>query len=736
MLSSLRSFFAKDITQNRRFLLCQILVFVAIQCSFFLSNFYVVQADQVHVLSFTAAFIMAIFLKYSWRVIPGVVSGLLFYYSHFSHRALVITLLFSTALPAIPLLFSTIYQRIILSFDAHNFPLRLVYYILVLGLAYPIANSLLLISISDYFGAVAQFDIQFLFYSVLSGALTQLVLTPLFTLVIHYLAEGSKAPYIQLDKAMHEDSLTSYHYRLWFTICVLVCVFTLFGESSLYRDTMSLLLICLVGVGIGKYGLVRPVLFATFVLLLTIEDGVSRLNQGILSERHFYGILLVLFVMTALMFMLGAHSIKNYLTTREAIVRERIDPYTGLFNLAQMREDIEQSGHVVLIFINLTPTVSKLSSLGHRGRAQLIKQLSHYLNEKTQYIKRCYLPPFSEGLVCYVPRLPYLNSELKSLIRLLDQFHFYFQDTSISLVKRTIHCTDLKYDQDLESLVSSLCEQYSDAQTDIKWLNQHTTPYSELEKLNFIQSCFKNNQFELYCQPYRNLHGRLKEEYFEVLLRLKVDGQTMMSPAEFFPLINEFGLEVELDKWVVSHTFISLSRFVDNWQSIGRCSINLTAKALSDDSLVKEVVSLAQQYGVPLDKICFEITESDALRDEAQAILAIEQLRKIGCTIALDDFGTGYASFDYLRRLPLDIIKIDGSFVQEITHSDRDKTIVQAISQVAKTMNLTTVAEFVESEQHAAILCGLGIDYAQGFGIAKPLTLMSHLKRCQKGRAI
>src|SRR5690606_32896347 len=106
-----------------------------------------------------------------------------------------------------------------------------------------------LISISDYFGTAAQFDIQFLFYSVLSGALTQLVLTPLFTLVIHYLAEGSNAPYIQLDKAMHEDSLTSYHYRLWFTICVLVCVFILFGESSLYRDTMSLLLICLVGVG-------------------------------------------------------------------------------------------------------------------------------------------------------------------------------------------------------------------------------------------------------------------------------------------------------------------------------------------------------------------------------------------------------------------------------------------------------------------------------------------------------
>src|SRR5690606_28488409 len=108
MLSSLRSFFAKDITQNSRFLLCQILVFVAIQCSFSLSNFYVVQADRVHVLSFTAAFIMAIFLKYSWRVIPGVVSGLLFYYSYFSHRAFVIALLFSTTLPAIPLLFSTI----------------------------------------------------------------------------------------------------------------------------------------------------------------------------------------------------------------------------------------------------------------------------------------------------------------------------------------------------------------------------------------------------------------------------------------------------------------------------------------------------------------------------------------------------------------------------------------------------------------------------------------------------
>lgn len=132
-------------------------------------------------------------------------------------------------------------------------------------------------------------------------------------------------------------------------------------------------------------------------------------------------------------------------------------------------------------------------------------------------------------------------------------------------------------------------------------------------------------------------------------------------------------------------------------------------------------------HEIPMNKLCFEITESDALCNEPIAIQNLNLLRKAGSTIALDDFGTGYASFDYLRRLPLDVLKVDGSFVKDIVASENDRIIVQAISQVARSMNLVTVAEFVESEAHIETLRALNIQFAQGFGVSKPIPLSEHL---------
>ena len=200
-----------------------------------------------------------------------------------------------------------------------------------------------------------------------------------------------------------------------------------------------------------------------------------------------------------------------------------------------------------------------------------------------------------------------------------------------------------------------------------------------------------------------------------------------MSPAEFFPLINEFGLERELDKWVIEHTFKVLKNHIEDWDSIGRCAINLTAKALNSHGLAEDIQTEANLHKIPMNKLCFEITESDALRNEPIAIQNLNRLREAGSTIALDDFGTGYASFDYLRRLPLDVLKVDGSFVKNIVDSENDRIIVQAISQVASSMQLVTVAEFVESEDHIETLKALNIQFAQGFGVARPLPLSDHL---------
>ena len=437
--------------------------------------------------------------------------------------------------------------------------------------------------------------------------------------------------------------------------------------------------------------------------------------------------LLVLFVLTMLTFMLGAHTIKNYVTTRNAIRKERIDSFTGLYNLAQLKEDVATQTHATLIYIDLEPTLSKLNGLGHQGRAQLMKQLSQYLAANTEHLKRAYLPPFASGLLCFAPKLPKMESELSKLIGLLDRFYFYFDDSAVSLVKRTIQCASIYGNHNLDPLISKLCEQQGRDTACVNWVTHNQEENKTLNQLSFIQQCFRENEFELYCQPYRALSDNTQNAHFEILLRLKPKQGELMSPAEFFPLINEFGLERELDKWVIEHTFKALKNHIEDWDSIGRCAINLTAKALNSQGLAEDIQTEADLHQIPMNKLCFEITESDALRNEPIAIQNLNRLREAGSTIALDDFGTGYASFDYLRRLPLDVLKVDGSFVKNIVDSENDRIIVQAISQVASSMQLVTVAEFVESEDHIDTLKALNIQFAQGFGVARPLPLSEHL---------
>lgn len=710
-----------------QFLGIQILIFCAIQVSYSLSNFYVIAQDRVHVLSFTAAFVVTVTLRYSWRVLPTIVAGLLFYYGFFSKRPWEMTVLFSVLLPALPLLFCQLYRAALKRVAAYNFTVKLGYYAAFIGILYPIANTALLMLISVMLGGSSDFSFEFVAYSVLSAILTQMVLTPLLSLGLSYVLDGENAPYIKLDRAMMAAYSNPLHYRLWLMVCALFLVAGISAQNPLTLNTLSLMLLCLVGMGLGKFGLLRPMLIGAATLLVCVENIISRYNLGFISREQVYAMLLVLFVLTMLTFMLGAHTIKNYVTTRNAIRKERIDSFTGLYNLAQLKEDVATQTHATLIYIDLEPTLSKLNGLGHQGRAQLMKQLSQYLAANTEHLKRAYLPPFASGLLCFAPKLPKMESELSKLIGLLDRFYFYFDDSAVSLVKRTIQCASIYGNHNFDPLISKLCEQQGRDTACVNWVTHNQEENKTLNQLSFIQQCFRENEFELYCQPYRALSDNTQNAHFEILLRLKPKQGELMSPAEFFPLINEFGLERELDKWVIEHTFKALKNHIEDWDSIGRCAINLTAKALNSQGLAEDIQTEAELHQIPMNKLCFEITESDALRNEPIAIQNLNRLREAGSTIALDDFGTGYASFDYLRRLPLDVLKVDGSFVKNIVDSENDRIIVQAISQVASSMQLVTVAEFVESEDHIDTLKALNIQFAQGFGVARPLPLSEHL---------
>jgi EAL domain-containing protein (putative c-di-GMP-specific phosphodiesterase class I) len=153
---------------------------------------------------------------------------------------------------------------------------------------------------------------------------------------------------------------------------------------------------------------------------------------------------------------------------------------------------------------------------------------------------------------------------------------------------------------------------------------------------------------------------------------------------------------------------------------LSSCAINLSGATFGDDDFVEYVRRQFDIHRIPPGMICFEITETSAIANIPSAKRLIQALKKLGCRFSLDDFGTGMSSFSYLKHLPVDFIKIDGSFVTEMLNSAMDRAMVEMIVHIAKVMGKRTIAEFVESDEVVAALRKIGVDYAQGYAIGKP----------------
>ncbi len=232
--------------------------------------------------------------------------------------------------------------------------------------------------------------------------------------------------------------------------------------------------------------------------------------------------------------------------------------------------------------------------------------------------------------------------------------------------------------------------------------------------------------FHLYAQPIVDLHGAC-EVSFEVLLRWRVDG-ALQSPAAFLPLAERHGLMPAIDRWVLRHTLRQLAAFPAALPHLGKVSINLSGSSLSDVQLLDDLQGAVLGSGIPTDKLCFEITETTAIRSPEQALTLLRGLRALGAAVSLDDFGTGLASFAYLKTFPFDQLKIDGLFIKSLAASRQDQTMVAAICTVARSMGLRTVAEFVEDAATIDILRNNGVDAVQGYGVGRPEPLSLTLK--------
>ncbi|MCP4334729.1 MAG: EAL domain-containing protein [Gammaproteobacteria bacterium] len=251
----------------------------------------------------------------------------------------------------------------------------------------------------------------------------------------------------------------------------------------------------------------------------------------------------------------------------------------------------------------------------------------------------------------------------------------------------------------------------------------------QIQWVGRIQSALKHDRFVLYAQRIQPIDPAANPAHYEILIRMQEEDGSVTPPGKFLPAAENFFLMASIDRWVIDRAFCQLSEY-SGGMAIPECqiSVNLSGQSLNDPlNLVAYVIEKLEKYKIPGNAICFEITESAAIANLDDARLFIERARELGCKFSLDDFGTGLSSFAYLKNLQVSYLKIDGSFVRDVMTDPVCESIVSAINQVGHAMNLQTIAEFVETEEIHNKLAGLGVDYSQGYGIAKPEVFTAQL---------
>jgi len=248
----------------------------------------------------------------------------------------------------------------------------------------------------------------------------------------------------------------------------------------------------------------------------------------------------------------------------------------------------------------------------------------------------------------------------------------------------------------------------------------------EMQWVSRISDAIKLDQLVLYCQPIVPLSARGDAGFHvEVLVRMLDEGGTIINPDRFLPAAERYHLVAGLDSWVISHSLDWYAGYAASRKTSGldTLSINLSGASIGDPKVLEHIKREISSHAVPPEVLCFEITETAAISNLSAATAFIHELRLLGCRFALDDFGSGLSSFAYLKNMPVDYLKIDGTFVRDMDTNEVNFAMVSAIQQLGNVIGISTVAEYVCNEEILRKLGELGVDYAQGFVIAKPFAL-------------
>ena len=246
----------------------------------------------------------------------------------------------------------------------------------------------------------------------------------------------------------------------------------------------------------------------------------------------------------------------------------------------------------------------------------------------------------------------------------------------------------------------------------------------EMQWISKLTKALEEHQFELFFQPIEPLKDNsIQFKKCELLIRMKDGNNGHIPPNEFLPSAERYKLMPAIDRWVINNAFLNhklLSDRIGKENNNYMFSVNLSPDFLAEDDSLDFIIFKFEEYEIDPKQICFEITETTAIGNMQAATDFIHKLKDIGCLFSLDDFGSGFSSFNYLKNLPVDFLKIDGIFVKDMDEDSVNRAMVKAINSLGQVIGLKTIAEFVRNADIIEELKKIGVDYIQGYEIGKP----------------
>ncbi len=287
-----------------------------------------------------------------------------------------------------------------------------------------------------------------------------------------------------------------------------------------------------------------------------------------------------------------------------------------------------------------------------------------------------------------------------------------YTDGTVTLMRDAVAAVDTAKEQG-RNLVYVL-------QSDVELHSRREKLLTWIDKMNDL---LDNDYLVLRAQPIQPLDGDNTTEHYEILLGVRDENNVINSPVEFIEAAECYNRMQRVDRWVIQRAFTWLAARAEQQLPTPTLSINLSGNSVNDATFLDFIVDQLGRHGIAPRSICFEITETATIKNLTHAADFMHQIKKIGCSFALDDFGTGLSSYEYLKHLPADYLKIDGMFIVDIATNASDYAMVKSINEIAHFMGKKTIAEFVETDATLAALREIGIDYAQGYGVGRPVLL-------------